>query len=120
MNINEYIEKHSTVSVDKKAGLVTVIMEVPYMKKITYEHEECDESKKVKIKTGHVEEYLKDSGLNILSVQRSDSINNTKKVTAFWEYKIATDTNKKKKRKTNTDKTVTKKDNLKEVLEDIS
>jgi len=109
MNINEYIEKHSTINVDKKKGLVTVVMEVPYIKQITYEHEECDESKKVKIKTGHVEEYLKDSGLNILSVQRSDSINNTKKVTAIWEYIIAP----VKKKKINTGKTVIEKDSLK-------
>jgi len=120
MNINEYIEKHSTVSVDKKTGLVTVIMEVPYRRQITYKHEECEESKKVKIKTGDVQRYLTDSGLDILSVQKTDSINNTKNVTACWEYNIATDINKKKKRKTNTDKAVMKKDNLKEVLEDIN
>ena len=65
MNINEYIEKHSTVSVDRKAGLVTVIMEVPYRKQITYKHEECEESKKVKVKTGDVQRYLTDSGLDI-------------------------------------------------------
>ena len=116
MNINEYIEKHSTVSVDKKAGLVTVIMEVPYRKQITYKHEECEESKKVKVKTGDVQRYLTDSGLDILSVQKTDSINNTNNITACWEYKITTDANKKKKRKTTTDKTVMNKENIKEVL----
>ena len=116
MNINEYIEKYSTVDVDKKTGLVIVTMEVPYKKQITYKHEECEESKKVKVKTGDVQRYLTDSGLDILSVQKTDSINNTNNTTACWEYKIATDVNKKKKRKTNTDKTVVNEENLKEIL----
>ena len=48
MNINEYIEKHSTVDIDKKAGLVTVTMEVPPRKEITYKHQECEASQRVK------------------------------------------------------------------------
>ena len=79
MNINEYIEKHSTVDIDKKAGLVTVTMEVPPRKEITYKHQECEASQKVKIRTGDIQEYLTNSGMEILSVQKSDSVNNTRK-----------------------------------------
>ncbi len=89
MNINEYIKKHSTVDVDKKAGLVTVIMEVPLRKQITWKHQECEASQEVKIRTGDVQKYLTDSGLDILSVQKKDSINNNRKLTARWEYNIA-------------------------------
>ena len=39
MNISEYIKKYSTVDVDKKTGLVTVTMEGPPRKVITYKHE---------------------------------------------------------------------------------
>ena len=98
MNINEYIEKYSTVSVDKKAGVVTVTMEIPPRKEITYKHEECLESQKLKIKTGDVYEYLINSGMEILSVQKSDIAINTKKLTARWEYNIAPTVKKKIKR----------------------
>ncbi len=46
MNINEYIEKYSTVDVDKKAGVITVVMELPLRREITYKHQECLESQK--------------------------------------------------------------------------
>ena len=36
MNINEYIEKYSTVDVDKKTGVITVVMELPLRREITY------------------------------------------------------------------------------------
>ena len=114
MNINEYIEKYSTVSVDKKAGVVTVTMEIPPRKEITYKHEECLESQKLKIKTGDVYEYLTNSGMEILSVQKSDSVNNSRKLTARWEYNITPAVKKKKNKKNN------RKDNLKEIIEDIS
>ena len=112
MNINEYIEKHSTVSVDKKAGLVTVIMEVPPRKEITWKHQECEASQRVKIRTVDVREYLVNSGLDILSAHINDSIDNNVKLTARWEYNIAAVVKKNKKNK--------RKDNLKEIIEDIS
>jgi len=111
MNINEYIEKHSTVDVDKKAGLVTVTMEVPPRKEITYKHQECEASQRVKVRTGDVREYLTNSGMEILSVQKSDSVNNSRKLTARWEYNITPAVKKKKNNR---------KDNLKEIIEDIS
>ena len=114
MNISEYIKKHSTVDVDKKAGVVTVTMEIPPRKEITYKHQECEASQKVKIRTGDVQEYLTNSGMEILSVQKSDSVNNTRKLTARWEYNIAPVVNKKKNKKNN------RKDSLKEIIEDIS
>ena len=110
MNINEYIENNSTINVDKKAGLVTVIMEVSPRKEITWKHQECEDSQRVKVKTGDVQSYLINSGIDILSVQKSDSINNTRKLTARWEYNIAPVVNKKNNRK----------DSLKEIIEDIS
>ncbi len=111
MNINEYIEKYSTVDVDKKAGVITVVMELPLRREITYKHQECLESQKVKIRTGDVYEYLKNSGMEILSVQKSDSANNTKKLTARWEYNISPTAKKSKKNN--------RKDNLKKIIEDI-
>jgi len=112
MNINEYIEKHSTVSVDKKAGLVTVLMEVPPRKKITYKHQECEASQRVKIRTSHVQEYLANSGMQILSTRTGDAIDNSGKLTARWEYNIAPTIKKNKKNN--------RKDSLKEIIEDIS
>ena len=123
MNINEYIEKHSTINVDKKTGLVTVTMEVPPRKVITYKHQECENSQRVKVKTGDVQGYLTNSGMDILSVQKSDSINNTRKLTAQWEYNIAPAPKKKKSIKNNRKEyieDVAIKDNQKEILEDIS
>jgi hypothetical protein len=112
MNINEYIKKYSTVSVDKKAGLVTVLMEVPPRKKITYKHQRCEASQRVKVRTVDVQGYLVNSGLDILSARTNDSIDNNAKLTARWEYNIAPATKKNKKNK--------RKDNLKEIIEDIS
>jgi len=114
MNINEYIEKHSKVDIDKKAGLVTVTMEVPPRKEITYKHQECEASQRVKVRTGDVREYLTNSGMEILSVQKSDSVNNSRKLTARWEYNITPAVKKKKNKKNN------RKDSLKEIIEDIS
>jgi len=114
MNISEYIKKHSTVDVDKKAGVVTVTMEIPPRKEITYKHQECEASQKVKIRTGDVQEYLTNSGMEILSVQKSDSVNNTRKLTARWEYSITPAVKKNKNKKNN------RKDSLKEIIEDIS
>ena len=105
MNINEYIEKYSTVSVDKKEGLITVTMEVPPRKVITYKHERCEESRKVKIRTSDVQEYLVNSGIQIISARTGDSIDNRSKITARWEYNIAPTVKKNVKIKT--------KDNLK-------
>jgi len=126
MNINEYIEKHSTVVVDKKAGLVTVAMEVPPRKKITYKHQECEASQRVKVRTGDVQGYLVDSGLDILSARTNDSIDNNVKLTAQWEYNIAPAAKKKKSKKSNKKEYIeepvseTTEDSLKEILEDIS
>ena len=112
MNINEYIEKHSTVDVDKKAGLVTVTMEVPPRKVVHYKHQECEASQRVKVRTGDVQGYLVNSGMEILSTRTNDSIDNNRKLTARWEYNIAPAVKKKKKNN--------RKDNLKEIIEDIS
>ncbi len=97
MNINEYIEKHSTVSVDKKEGLVTVIMEVPLRKQITYKHEECDASQRMKLSSADVEDYLSKSGMQILSIRTIDSIDNNIKLSAKWEYEITPTLSKKNK-----------------------
>jgi hypothetical protein len=113
MNINEYIKKYSTIDVDKKAGLVTVTMEVPPKKEITYKHQECEASQKVRVRTGDVQGYLTNSGIEILSVQKDDSINNNIKLTARWEYNIAPTAKKKNKKNS-------RKDSLKEIIEDIS
>jgi len=113
MNINKYIEKYSTVNVDKVSGLVTVLMEVPPRKVIHYKYEECEASQRVKVMTGDVQEYLVNSGLDILSARAKDSIDNNKKLTARWEYNI-TPATKKKSKKNN------RKDSLKEIIEDIS
>jgi len=118
MNINEYIEKHSTVDVDKKAGLVTVTMEVPPRKKITYKHQRCEASQRVKVRTGDVQGYLINSGLDILSARTNDSIDNNLKLTAQWEYNIAPVT-KKKKSKKNKIKEYTE-ETVSEIIEDIS
>ena len=112
MNINEYIERHSTVDVDKKAGLVTVTMEVPPRKVVIYKHQECEASQRVKVRTGDVQEYLVNSGMEILSARTNDSIDNNRKLTARWEYNITPAVKKKKKNN--------RKDNLKEIIEDIS
>jgi len=118
MNINEYIEKHSTVDVDKKAGLVTVTMEVPPRKKITYKHQECEASQRVRVRTKDVQGYLINSGLDILSARTNDSIDNNLKLTAQWEYNIAPVT-KKKKSKKNKIKEYTE-ETVSEIIEDIS
>jgi len=125
MNINEYIENASTVSVDKKAGLVTVTMEVPPRKRITYKHQECEASQRVKVRTNDIQGYLVDSGLDILSTRTNDSIDNNLKLTARWEYNIAPATDKKSKknkRKSYTEETVSEitEDSLKEIIENIS
>ena len=126
MNINEYIEKYSTVNVDKNAGLVTVTMEVPPRKKITYKHQECEASQRVKVRTIDVKNYLTNSGLDILSTKSNDSIDNNIKLAAQWEYGISPTTkrrNKKNKRKENTEKPVVEEiteDSLKEIIESMS
>ena len=125
MNINEYIEKHSTVDVDKKAGLVTVTMEVPPRKVVLYKHQECEASQRVKVRTGDVQGYLVNSGMEILSTRTNDSIDNNVKLTAQWEYNItptAKKKSKKNKRRGNTEETVSEitEDNLKEKIESIS
>ena len=99
MNINEYIEKHSTVDVDKATGIVTVSMEVPPRKQITYKHQECEASQRVKVKTNDVQNYLINSGVEILSIRTIDSIDNNRKLNAVWEYKITPVDTKKKNRK---------------------
>ena len=118
MNINEYIEKHSTVDVDKATGIVTVSMEVPPRKQITYKHQECEASQRVKVRTNDVQNYLINSGVEILSIRTIDSIDNNIKLNAVWEYKITpVDTkkkNKKNKRKEYTEETIS------ETIKDIS
>ena len=118
MNINEYIEKHSTVDVDKATGIVTVSMEVPPRKQITYKHQECEASQRVKVRTNDVQNYLISSGVEILSIRTIDSIDNNRKLNAVWEYNIApVDTkkkNKKNKRREYTEETIS------ETIEDIS
>jgi mannose/fructose/N-acetylgalactosamine-specific phosphotransferase system component IID len=52
--------------------------------------------------------------MEILSVQKSDSVNNSRKLTARWEYNITPAVKKKKNKKNN------RKDSLKEIIEDIS
>ena len=99
MNINEYIEKHSTVDVDKATGIVTVSMEVPPRKQITYKHQECEASQRVKVKTNDVQNYLINSGVEILSIRTIDSIDNNRKLNAVWEYNITPVDTKKKNRK---------------------
>ena len=118
MNINEYIENYSTIDVDKKAGLVTVTMEVPPRKVIHYKYEECEASQRVKVRTGDVQGYLVNSGIEILSARRNDSIDNNIKLTAQWEYNITPVVKKKNNKKNNrreyTEKTIS------ETIEDIS
>ena len=77
MNINEYIEKHSTVNIDRATGIVTVTMEVPPKKQITYKHQECEASQRVKVRTNDVQNYLINSGVEILSIRTIDSIDNS-------------------------------------------
>jgi hypothetical protein len=118
MNINEYIEKHSTVNIDRATGIVTVTMEVPPKKQITYKHQECEASQRVKVRTNDVQNYLINSGVEILSIRTIDSIDNNIKLNAVWEYKITpVDTkkkNKKNKRKEYTEETIS------ETIKDIS
>ena len=122
MNINEYIENYSTVSVDKTTGLVTVLMEVPQRMQITYKHQECAASQRVRLSASDVKDYLINSGMEILSIQTKDSIDNNTKLTALWEYNVAPVVNKrsnKGKRKNRTEETATEEKieyNLKEIL----
>ena len=118
MNINEYIKKYSTVDVDKTTGSVTVTMEVPPRKQITYKHQECEASQRVKVRTNDVQNYLINSGVEVSSIRTIDSIDNNRKLNAIWEYNITpVDTkkkNKKNKRKEYTEEAVSIiKDNLK-------
>ena len=99
MNINKYIKKHSTVDVDKATGTVTVTMEVPPRKQITYKHQECEASQRVKVRTNDVQVYLVNSGIEILSSRTNDSIDNNNKLTAQWEYDITPISKKSKKNK---------------------
>ena len=99
MNINEYIENYSTVDVDKATGIVTVTMEVPPRKQITYKHQECEASQRVKVRTNDVQVYLVNSGIEILSSRTNDSIDNNNKLTAQWEYDITPISKKSKKNK---------------------
>ena len=117
MNINKYIKEHSTVSVDKKAGLVTVIMEIQPRKQITYKYEECDASQRVKLTTADIKSYLVSSGMEILSTITRDSIDNNTKLSAVWEYGIVAGADKKSNN-INTKKNIKKitKDSLKEIL----
>ena len=118
MNINEYIENYSTVDVDKATGIVTVTMEVPPRKVITYKHQACDASQRVKIGTRDIQDYLLNSGVKILSARTNDSIDNNIKLTAQWEYSIAPvkkkNNNKKNKRREYTEETIS------ETIKDIS
>ena len=118
MNINEYIEKYSTIDVDRKTGLVTVTMEVPPRKVIVYKHQACDASRRVKIKTDDVQNYLINSGVEILSIRTIDSIDNNIKLNAVWEYDI-TPVDTKKKSKKNKRKEYTE-EAISETIKDIS
>tara|TARA_R110000824_G_scaffold276460_1_gene464945 strand:+ start:890 stop:1228 length:339 start_codon:yes stop_codon:yes gene_type:complete len=95
MNINEYIENYSTINVDKATGIVTVLMEVPQRMQITYKHQECDASQRVKLSTNDIKLYLVNSGMEILSDKTGDSIDNNGKLTAVWEYNTSPVVNKK-------------------------
>lgn len=118
MNINEYIENYSTIDVDKATGIVTVTMEVPPRKQITYKHQECEASQRVKVRTNDVQNYLINSGVEVLSIRTIDSIDNNRKLNAIWEYNItpvdAKKKNKKSKRREYTEETISK------TIEDIS
>ena len=96
MNINKYIEKHSTIDVDKATGIITVTMEVPPRRQITYKHQECEASQRMKVRTDDVQNYLINSGVEILSIRTIDSIDNNIKLNAVWEYKITPVDTKKK------------------------
>jgi hypothetical protein len=113
MNINEYIEKYSTIDVDRKTGLVTVIMEVPPRKVIHYKYEECEASQRVKVGSVDIQGYLENSGIEILSSRTNDSIDNIVKLTAQWEYNITPvkkkNNNKKNKIKEYTEEAISKK-----------
>ena len=118
MNINEYIEKHSTVNIDRATGIVTVTMEVPPKKQITYKHQECEASQRVKVRTNDVQNYLINSGVEILSIRTIDSIDNNIKLNAVWEYDI-TPVDTKKKSKKNKRKEYTE-EAISETIKDIS
>ena len=51
MNTNEYIEKYSTLQVDKKTNQVVITMCVPPRLQVEFVYQECEESKLRRIET---------------------------------------------------------------------
>ena len=102
MNTNEYIEKYSTLEVDKKTNKVVVIMCVPTRLQVEFVHQECEESKLRRIQTNEIQNYLKQvKHLNVSTIdnQSNNSILNSHPaaLTATWVFTIEKSTKRTKK-----------------------
>lgn len=118
MNINDYIEKYSEVSIDKELGKVTVEVTVPMRKSITFKHEECDESQDMRVYDEDVKCFLKDKkGVDITATVKSSSIINGHPagLTGLWEFKIQPQVRKKQYKRSKSKNTQRENKNTEEV-----
>ena len=101
MNINEYIEKYSTLQVDKKTNQVVVNMCVPPRLQVEFVHQECEESKFRKIGTSEIQNYLKQvKKLNVSTIDNQSDTNiinsHPNALTATWVFTIKKNTKRTK------------------------
>ena len=102
MNTNEYIEKYSTLQVDKKTNQVVITMCVPPRLQVEFVYQECEESKLRRIQTNEIQNYLKQvKKLNVSTIdnQSNNSILNSHPdaLTATWVFTIEKSTKRTKK-----------------------
>ena len=105
MNINEYIEKHSTT--DVKDGIITVTVCVPPRKIVNFESQESDETQHIVLRTEHVLQYLQNKGVRVDGTVQGSSTNNNhpKVLTGTWTFSEQPRTSAKRRRTTQTKKT---------------
>tara|TARA_A100001515_G_scaffold115055_1_gene96590 strand:- start:486 stop:884 length:399 start_codon:yes stop_codon:yes gene_type:complete len=89
MNINEYIEKYSKIVCDEEKRSLELIMCVPPRKIVEFKWQEGNDTKRVKIDTKKVIEYLDTKGFRDMSLVKSDTLDNShpKGLTAHWIFK---------------------------------
>jgi ribosomal protein S8 len=98
MNINEYIEKYSTI--ETKDTEITVTLCVPAKESVTLANNESVTTQHMRIFTQDIETYLKHKGLSINKVLQTCSVDNAhpRGLTGTWIF--STDKVPARKRRT--------------------
>tara|TARA_R100000664_G_C2734593_1_gene124364 strand:+ start:303 stop:701 length:399 start_codon:yes stop_codon:yes gene_type:complete len=89
MNINEYIENYSKIVYDEEERSLEIIMCVPPRKIVEFKWQEGSDTKRVKVDTKKIIEYLSTKGFKDVSLVKNDTLDNShpKALTAHWIFK---------------------------------